>query len=554
MSAATLETLLGDARDPANPVGYAAVLAADERQEMLPEGERLLERYGLNAEFVPTAYGGRLTRADHLGDVLRAVWRRDPCLGLGYGFSSLIASVNIWCAGSEEHRRTAARLLLGGKRIAAAFHELAHGTDFAYAECAARSVDGGWLLSGRKELVTNLARAEAMVVFARTGASAGSRAFSQFLLVRDELPAEMLTDLPRYATTGMRGVNLGGLEFNRGRIPGSALIGEQGHGIEVALRAYQVTRMVSPSMMVGPLDSALRLAIELALERRLYGAAVADLPYVRTTIARAYADLLAVDVFSAVGLRALHLLPDATAGYAPATKYLTSQIVLDAIDDLRSVLGAQGFLREGRYAMFQKLVRDAAPATFAHVSRAACLVMLLPHLPRLARRSWLAEGPPPPELLDPGADLPPLDFTRLTSGMRGDPLAGVLAGPGDGAGPVGRFAARFRRELGSLRDACRELGPADITIDGSPAAFALADRYTVLLAAAAALGVWQRTGGRYPRAALLGVLDRLDDRLGGPPVLSVAEREHVEHQLFELAADRVRSHRLLDLSGRRVPG
>jgi alkylation response protein AidB-like acyl-CoA dehydrogenase len=554
MTVAALETMLGDAGDPANPVGYAAVLAADERQEMLAEGERLLDRYQLNAEFVPVAYGGRLARADRLAEVLRAVWRRDPCLGLGYGFSSLIASVNIWCAGSEEHRRRAAGLLLANKRIAAAFHELAHGTDFASAECAARPVDGGWVLSGHKEIVTNLRRAEAMVLFARTGTAPSSRAYSQFLLVRDELPAGRLVDGARYPGTGMRGIELGGLTFDDCAVPGSALVGAEGHGIEVALRAYQITRIVSPALLVGPLDSALRLATEMAIERRLYGGAVSDLPYVRTTIARAYADLLTVDVFSAVGLRALHLLPHATAGYAPAVKYLTARIVLDAIDQLRSVLGAQGYLREGPYAMFQKLVRDAAPASFAHVSRAACLVMLLPHLPRLARRSWLVDGPPPDDLFNLYAELPPLDFSRLVSGMRGDPLTGVLQDPWDDGGPVGRFAGRFRRELEALRNACRELGPADITIDGSPAAFALADRYTILLAAAAALGVWRRTEGRLPRAALLAILDRLTDRLGGPAVLTVAEREHLEYQLFEMVADRVRTKRLLDLSARHLPG
>jgi hypothetical protein len=390
-------------------------------------------------------------------------------------------------------------------------------------------------------------------LFARTGRARGSRAYSQFLLVRDELPAARLVDGARYAGSGMRGIDLGGLAFDDCPVPGSALVGAEGQGIEVALRAYQVTRMVSPSLMVGPLDSAVRLAAEMAMERRLYGGAVADLPFVRTTIARAYADLLTVDAFSSVGLRGLHLLPDATAGYAPAVKYLTARMVLDAVDDLRSVLGAQGYLREGPYAMFQKLVRDAAPASFAHVSRAACLVMLLPHLPRLARRSWLTEGPPPDDVFNLGGDLPPLDLTRLVSGMRGDPLSGVLQDPWDDDEPIGRFAGRFRREWTALRDAARELGPADMTIDGGPAAFALADRYTVLLAASAVLGVWRRAG-RLPHAALLAMLDRLTGRLGGPAVLTVAERERVEHQLFEMAADRVRTNRLLDLSARQLPG
>lgn len=113
MSAEKLDALFGDLRDADNPVGYASILAADERHEMLAEGERLLDAYGMNAEFVPAAYGGRLVRADRLAEVQRVVWRHDPCLGLGYGFSSLLGSVNIWSAGTHEQRTKAAEILLG---------------------------------------------------------------------------------------------------------------------------------------------------------------------------------------------------------------------------------------------------------------------------------------------------------------------------------------------------------------------------------------------------------------------------------------------------------
>ncbi|MFD5715677.1 acyl-CoA dehydrogenase, partial [Streptomyces pharetrae] len=106
-----LAAVLGDADDPANPLGDRAVLDADERGEMLTAGEEALHAFGLNAEFVPADLGGRLTRLDHLVDVMRAVYRRDPCLGLGYGASSFIAGVNVWTAGDDTQRRAAAALL-----------------------------------------------------------------------------------------------------------------------------------------------------------------------------------------------------------------------------------------------------------------------------------------------------------------------------------------------------------------------------------------------------------------------------------------------------------
>ncbi|WP_181808311.1 acyl-CoA dehydrogenase [Streptomyces shenzhenensis] len=561
MSADRLDTLLGDPWDTANPVGHAPVLAADERQEMLAEGERLLDGFGLNAEFVPAAHGGRLTRADRLAETLRTLWRRDPCLGLGYGFSSFIAAVNIWSSGTDDQRRDAARLLLANGRIAAAFHELDHGNDFRHAECTARPAGTGWLLSGRKEIVTNMRRADAMVLFARTSDATGSRSHSQFLTTRANLPADRVRDLPRFPASGMRGVQLGGAEFTDCPLPDGALLGLPGQGMEIALRSYQVTRAVFPAVSVGPLDTALRTTLTCALERRLYGGAVADIPYVRTVIARAYADLLAVDAFSAVVVRALHLAPEPMTVYAPAAKYLTSRMVLDAFEDLRTVLGAQAYLRQGPYAIFQKMARDIEPATFAHVSRAACLVMILPQLPRLARRSWLNDPAAPAQLFDLGTHLPPLRFDRLVAGMpRDDGVIGTLAeiaetpGARPETGPLDRFATRFAQELRALREECLQLPPSALTIDAPPHAFALAGRYTVLLAAASVLATWAQAGTRHPQAALPGVLDRLARRLGGAPVLTEAEREHTERCLYDEAVGRCRNRRLLDLTARRIPG
>ncbi|MEU3495172.1 acyl-CoA dehydrogenase [Kitasatospora cineracea] len=559
-----LDAALGDPWDAANPVGFTGILAADERQEMFAEGERRLDAFGLNAEFVPVRHGGRLGRADRLAAALRTLWRRDPCLGLGYGFSSFIASVNLWSAGDEQQRRTAAGMLLDNRKIASVYHELAHGNDFAHAEFAARPAPGGgWLLNGTKEIVTNFRRADALVVFARTDEARGSRSHSQFFVRKDGLPDGALRYLDRFPSSGMRGVQLGGGRFTDCPVPDGALLGEPGRGIETALKSFQLTRSIIPSMCVGPLDTALRTAVGFALERRLYGGAAADLPYVRTVLGRAFADLLAVDAFTTVVVRALQVLPEETPVLASASKYLASRMLLDTLEELRGVLGAQSYLREGPYAVFQKMARDVAPATFGHASRSACLVTVLPQLPRLARRAWFASAPAPAGLFDLDADLPELDFGLLAAGSpHTDGLAATLVETAErlgGRGPAGRLAARFRDELAALREECRALAPQDITIGASPRAHAAAGRYTVVLAAAAVLGVWWHgQGGPRPElqdeAALLAALDRLDRRLPGRSVLTAAERADLDRQLFDRAVERFADRRLFDLTARHIPG
>ncbi|WP_075737605.1 acyl-CoA dehydrogenase, partial [Streptomyces acidiscabies] len=424
-----LDRLLGPLFDDANPTGAAEILAADERAEMLATGEKQLHAYGLNAEFVPEALGGRLTRADHLAEVMRTVYRRDPSLGLGYGASSFIAAVTLWTAGDAHQTAHAASLLLDGRRISIAFHELAHGNDMAGTEFTATAAGDALLLSGRKEVVTNIARADALVVLARTDPRPGPRSHSLLLVDRSGTDRAHVTDLPRFTTAGMRGVQLGGLSFDQLPVPAGALLGPAGFGLENALKALQTTRTILPAMATGALDTGLRIAVRHLTERRLYGAAAAGIPHVRSTLAGVFTDLLRAEALSAVGARALHLLPQAASVYASAVKFEVSRLLLEAMDRLADLLGAHFYLREGPTGLFQKLLRDLAPVGFGHIARAACQMSLLPQLPLLGRRSWTRPdaAQAPDALFALGGDLPPLPFDRLALHASGrDPLAGSL--------------------------------------------------------------------------------------------------------------------------------
>src|SRR5207249_122565 len=98
-----------------------------------------------------------------------------------------------------------------------------------------------------------------------------------------------------------------------------------------------------------------------------------------------------VDAFCTTVARALHLRPKETGVFASAVKCFGSRLLMDAMDELSTVLGARSYLRDGRYAIFQKMARDLPTAGFGHASRAACRVTVLPQLPRLARRAWLCD-------------------------------------------------------------------------------------------------------------------------------------------------------------------
>ncbi|MGW2771962.1 acyl-CoA dehydrogenase [Streptomyces olivaceoviridis] len=547
---AALDRLLGDPADPANPVGIRAVLDADERGEMPAAGEHALDAYGLNAEFVPPEYGGRFTRADHVVEVMRTVYRRDPVLGLGYGASSFIAGVNVWTAGDTGQAARVADLLLGGHKVAVAFHELAHGNDMAGTEFTA-AADGDHLrLSGRKEVVTNISRAQALVVLARTDPRPGPRSHSLVLVDRTALPGGGIRDLPRFGTAGMRGLQLGGLEFDAVRVPRSAVLGPVGSGLETALKALQITRTTLPAMASGVLDTALRTAVDHLSSRTLYGGAAIGIPHVRSVLAGVLADLLRAEAVGAVGTRALHLVPRSASVYSAVVKYTVSKLLLDAVDRIAELLGAHFYLREGPSAIFQKLLRDLAPVGFGHIARAACQMSLLPQLPLLARRSWADGAPAPDALFALDAELPALRYDRLALHAGGhDPLAASLAaaldGPWDGSGrPLRAAFEGDLAELGGLARACAALPVTEWGVDASPATYDLADRYSTMLTRICCLQVQRHTTDPFladPAWVLAAVhRTRRPSPLPGP----------VEDALFGELLARHRDHRSFGLAAR----
>ncbi|MFI0861613.1 acyl-CoA dehydrogenase family protein [Streptomyces smyrnaeus] len=559
---ADLERRFGDPADPDNPLGITALLAADERGELLAEAEDVLTDFQLNAEFVPREWGGRLERVDTMGRVLRAVFRRDASLGLGYGATSFLAAVAVWAAGTREQRRRVAELLLGGGRLAIAYHELAHGNDFVRNEFRATpTADGGFRLDGVKQVINNVVRAEALVLFSRTDEAAGSRSHSVLLVEKDRLPAGRLRYLPRYATVGVRGCQNAGVEFTDCPVAGDALVGELGDGVELALRSFQITRSVVPSMILGGGDTALRTAVSFALNRQLYNRSVLEIPHARATLVGAFIDLLICDCLALAATRAVHLLPAETSVYAAAVKYLLPKLLTETTYDLSVVLGANFYVRGGEYGAFQKHVRDLPMISLGHAGTAACQATIIPQLPRLARAAWFT-GPPAPDGLfrirDP---LPPLDPARLELVATADGLACSLAGAADeladdsrtGSGArTGAYgealvalAGEVEAELRGLQEECAAMPAKDRTVLASPRAYAGADRYALLLAAAACLGVWrnqgtgQDAGGQTgPHAASTDflaspvwptvALTRLAKRLGRPlPKLPAGWEEHL---------------------------
>ncbi|MFD9306522.1 acyl-CoA dehydrogenase [Streptomyces sp. NPDC060048] len=542
---ARLEHEFGDIEDPGNPLGAEQFLAADDRGRLLPAAERLLDRFGLNAEFVPRELGGRLDRLDALSRVLRAVFRRDAALGLGYGLTSYMASVVVWADGTQDQRRDTAELLLGGGRMACAYPEPPQGNDFLANQLTVRPDGGGFLLSGRKEALNSAASAQSLVLFAHTpGAARGG--LSAFLMPGPDSPGGAnLGLLPRRRTVGIRGCVVQGLEFDGHRLDRELLLGAPGAGAQLAERAFPLTRSTGLSMALGCADTALRTTTAFARAHRSRSRASLHTARTRTALVDAFTDLLVSDCVSLVTTRSVHLLPAESRLLGAVAKYLLPTVLNEAVYDLSIVLGAESYARSGSYGTFQKTARDLPMIGLGSAGTASSRAVIVAHLLRLGEVAVSADDEAPARLFRPfDADLPDYRHEGPLPPAPGDSLlASLLRSARYAADAGGELGAALAESTAVLTDQLRVLLASCAELAGqprghpvSPRAYAMADRYALIVAGAACLGVWrhQQDGSGFladPAWAAMAVT-RIAGRLdkSAAKILPLGE----EHLLAEL--------------------
>jgi len=218
----------------------------------------------------------------------------------------------------------------------------------------AERADGGWVINGTKNWITNLGVADFYVVFAKTDRSAPrSRGISAFVVEKDR-PGFSVGKLEH--KLGIRGSPTGQPIFDDVHVPAENLIGDEGRGMQVALATLDRSRLGVASQAVGIAQGAIDHAVAYAAQRRQFGQAIVEFQGIqfkladmetRTAAARellyracakvdagdadmgkysAMAKLFASDTAMAVTVEAVQVL----GGYGYVTEYPVERYMRDA--------------------------------------------------------------------------------------------------------------------------------------------------------------------------------------------------------------------------------
>jgi (2S)-methylsuccinyl-CoA dehydrogenase len=305
------ETFHRFAADKVRPHAEHVHRANDDIPEEVIQGLAELGGFGLS---VPEEYGGFASggESDSMGMVVATEELSWGSLGVG---GSLITRPEILTralvhGGTEEQKKQWLPRLASAEVLAAvAVTEPDYGSDVAGIVTSATPVEGGWVVNGVKTWCTFAARADVLMLLARTDPdrSLAHRGISMFVvekprgdghgfLFTQEEGSDRPSDLGRgrlegrpIDTLGYRGMHSYELAFENWFVPSANLVGGPeglGRGFYLQMQGFENGRLQTAARAVGVMQAAYEAAASYAAERKVFGATIGEYQLTQAKLGR----------------------------------------------------------------------------------------------------------------------------------------------------------------------------------------------------------------------------------------------------------------------------
>lgn len=224
-----------------------------------------LGEMGLFGTYIPEQYGG--TDQDVVTYIMTVEELSRACGATGILISAhhSLAVDPILTYGNEEQKQKYLPKMATGEWIGCfSLTEPGSGSDAGAAKCRAVEKDGGWVINGTKNFVTNGADAHVTVLFAVTDPDDPRHRMSAFIVEKDT-PGFTLGKLEK--KLGIKASSTAELIFEDCFVPREALLGERGRGFNIALGTLDGGRIGVAAQAVGISQAALECSVEYANTR-----------------------------------------------------------------------------------------------------------------------------------------------------------------------------------------------------------------------------------------------------------------------------------------------
>jgi len=257
--------------------------------------------------------------------------------------------------GNEEQKKKYLPPLAKGETMGCvAVTDPSGGSDVVGMKTTAELKGDKYILNGRKCFITNSHTSDFWVVICKT--AEGAKGLSALIVDKDAPGAKLGRKENKF---GLRGANTGELAFDNCEVPKENLLGQEGGGLAVALKAISETgRTGMAAVGLGILTAVYEEAGKFATERTLYGKPISALQAIQFYMAEIYSQLEICRLlcYRASWMKDQGMRCDNEGALA---KYYTCDAAANAAKKAIEIHGSYGIMRE--YAV-QRLLRDAMVA------------------------------------------------------------------------------------------------------------------------------------------------------------------------------------------------
>ncbi len=330
-----------------------------EKGEKFPvEAIKKLGEMGCCGMLVPEEWGGPGLDTVSYVVMLEEVARVFTAMSTALGVTNSAVQAPLILFGTEAQKRKYLRSLATGETLGAfCLTEPAAGSDAAGIQAQAVRDGDCYKLTGTKTWVTNGSAAGVLIVFAKTAPHAGGKGISAFLVE----PGFAGFRVGRHEDKmGQRSSPSVEILLNDCVVPVENRLGEEGHGLKIALSALDGGRIGIAAQAVGLAQGALEETVKYAKQRKAFGKNISEFQAIQWMIADMQTEIEAARglVHYAAWLKDAH--PARVGASASKAKLYASEMVNRVVYKAVQVHGSAGYSRE---TDVERMYRDARVIT-----------------------------------------------------------------------------------------------------------------------------------------------------------------------------------------------
>src|SRR5689334_17156790 len=284
---------------------------------------------------------------------MEEISRGSASVGLSYGAHSNLCVNQIRRNGTDAQKRKYLPKLISGEHVGAlAMSEPGAGSDVVSMRTRAEKKGDRFVLNGSKMWITNGPEADTLVVYAKTGPTAGPCGITASLI---EKGMRRFSTAQKLDKLGMRGSDTCELVFEDCEVPAENVLGKAGGGVSVLMSGLDYERLVLAAGPLGIMQACMDAVLPYVHERKQFGQPIGTFQLVQGKVADMHTTMNAARAYVYAVAKACDRGETTREDAAGAILFASEKATQCALDAIQ-LLGGNGYINDYSTG---RLLRDA---------------------------------------------------------------------------------------------------------------------------------------------------------------------------------------------------